>query len=57
MVEGRGRFGLLQEPLLGRLVAGQIGRQDLDRHLAVEARVVGRVDDPMPPWPSSARIA
>ena len=27
-------------------VAGQIGRQDLDRHLAAEARVVRRVDDP-----------
>ncbi len=34
--------------LLGRLVAGQIGRQDLDRHLTVEARVLGGVDDPHP---------
>ena len=42
---GRRRFRLLQEALLGRLVAGQIGRQDLDRHLAVEARVVRGVDD------------
>ena len=28
------------------VVSGQIGRQDFDRHLAVEARIVGRVDDP-----------
>ena len=34
------------DPLRCRLILRQIGRQDLDRHLAVEARVVGRVDDP-----------
>ena len=46
VVQRRRRFGLLEEALLGRLVAGQIGRQDFDRHLTVKARVVGRVDDP-----------
>ena len=46
VVEGRGRLGLLEEAALRGLVAGQIGREDLDRHLALEARVVGRVDDP-----------
>ena len=35
--------GRLQERLPGRVVAGQIGRQELDRHLAVQARVPGRV--------------
>ncbi len=29
-----------------RVLAGQIGWEDFDRHLAVEARVVGGVDDP-----------
>ncbi len=36
----------LEEPLLGRLVAGQIRRQQLDGHLALQARVEGGVDDP-----------
>ena len=44
MVEGRGRLDFLQEPLLGRLVAGQLGRQDLDGDLALQPRVLGRVD-------------
>ena len=46
VVEGRNRLRLLEEALLRGVVAGQIGRQDLDRHLTVEVRVVGRVDDP-----------
>ena len=48
MVEGRGRLGFLPEPLLGRVVAGQIRRQELDGDLALQARVVGGVDDPHP---------
>ena len=48
VVEDRGRLGLLEEASLRGLVAGQVGRQDLDRHLAVQARVVARVDDPHP---------
>ncbi|MEE8130491.1 MAG: hypothetical protein V3T48_09395, partial [Vicinamibacterales bacterium] len=48
-------ISLTQAALRG-VVSGQIGRQDLDRHLTVEARVLGRVDDAIPPWPSSARI-
>ena len=46
MVEGRGRLGFLQEPLLGRLVAGQVRREELDGHLALPARVLGRVHHP-----------
>ncbi len=46
MVERRGGLRLLQEPLLGRLVAGQIRREELDGDLALQARVLGRVDDP-----------
>ena len=33
MVEDRCRLGLLEESLLRRIVVGQIGRQDFDRHL------------------------
>ena len=39
-------MGFLQEPLLGGLVAGQVRREELDGHLALQARVLGRVDDP-----------
>jgi len=46
VVECRRRLRLLQEPLLRRFVAGQVRREELDRHLALQARVVGRVDDP-----------
>ena len=38
--------GLLQEALLGRVVTGQVGRQDLDGHLAVQARVHALATDP-----------
>ena len=41
VVEGGCRLGFLQEPLLGRLVPGQIGCQDLDRQGA-EGRAEGR---------------
>ena len=43
---GPRRLGFLQEPLLGRLVAGQVRREELDGDLALQARVLGRVDDP-----------
>ena len=46
VVQRRGRLGFLQEPLLGRLVAGQVRREELDGDLALEAGVLGRVDDP-----------
>ena len=46
VVESRGGLGFLQEPLLGRLVAGQVRREELDGDLALQARVLGRVDDP-----------
>ena len=45
VVESGSRLGLLEEVPLRGVVAGQIGREDLGRHLTVEARVVGRVDD------------
>ncbi len=46
VVEGRGRLRLLEEPLLGRLVAGQVLGEELDGNLALQARVLGGVDDP-----------
>ena len=42
------RPALLEKPLLGRLVAGQVWREELDRHLPFQPRVLGRVDDPHP---------
>ena len=57
VVQGRGRLRLLEEPLLRGVVAGQIGREHLDRHLAVEARICAVYTIPIPPRPSSARIA
>ena len=53
MVEGRGRLRFLEESLRGRFVAGQVRREQLDGDLALQARVLGRVDTPMPPWPIS----
>ena len=41
VVEGRGGLCFLQEPLLGRLVAGQVRREELDGNLAFQTRVVG----------------
>ena len=46
---GRRRLRLLQEALLRGVVAGQIGRQDLDRHLAVQPWVMRRIHHPHPP--------
>ena len=48
VVERRGRLGFLEEPLLGRLVAGQVRREELDGDLALQARILGRVDDAHP---------
>ena len=44
---GRG-LGLLEEALLGGLVAGQVGWQQLDRHTPIQPGIVGRVDDAHP---------
>ena len=41
-------WGFLQEPLLGGVVAGQVRREELDGDLPLEARVLGRVDNPHP---------
>ncbi len=46
VVKGRSGLGFLQEPLLCRLVAGQVRREELDGDLALQARVLGGVDDP-----------
>ena len=48
VVERRRCLSFLKEPLLGRLVAGQVRRQQLDRHRPLEAWVCGRVDDAHP---------
>ena len=48
MVQGRGRPGLLEEPLLGRLVAGQLGREELQRDQSLEPGVLRLVDLPHP---------
>ena len=44
MVQGRGGLGLLQEPLLGRVISGQVRWQELDRDRALQAGVTGLVD-------------
>ena len=41
----RGDLGLLEEPLLGRVVLRQLRRQHLDRHVPIQARVSGLIDD------------
>ena len=41
-------MGFLEEPLLGRLVSGQVRCEEFDGDLALQARVLGRVDDPHP---------
>ena len=33
-------------PEMGQAVCPEVRREDLDRHLALQARVLGRVDDP-----------
>jgi hypothetical protein len=40
MIERRSGFGLGQEPLPAIRIACEIGRQELDRRLPVEARVL-----------------
>ncbi len=45
VVQRRGRLGLLEEAALRGLVAGQIGRQELDCDAPIESWVMRRVDD------------
>ena len=45
VVEGRGRARLALEALDGLAVPGQLVRQELERHRAAQARVLGLVDD------------
>ena len=49
VVQRRGGLGLLEEPLLDRVVASQIRREELDRHMPIQAGIMGLVDDPLPP--------
>ena len=39
----------MEEPLLDRVVASQIRREELDRHMPIQAGIMGLVDDPLPP--------
>jgi hypothetical protein len=48
MMCGRGRARLADEPLAERAVQREAGREDLQRHLPVEALVVGPEDDRHP---------
>ncbi len=54
MVEQRGQPGLTQELLAELLVGGELGAQQLERDLPVQARVLGQVHDRVRPLPSSA---
>src|ERR671934_55536 len=45
VVEGGGDARLAQEALAEALVLGQLGGEQLERHLASEAQVLGAVDD------------
>ena len=44
MVEGGHRAGLGPEALQERLVGGQSGLEDLDRHMALQGHVFGQED-------------
>ena len=46
VIERRGGARLVDEPLARRRVAGQLGRQELERDDPVEPRVAGAVDEP-----------
>ena len=48
MVERGGQPRLGQEPLAEALVVGQLRREQLQRHVAVEREIVGAVDDAHP---------
>ena len=48
VVDGRGRSRLTDEPLPERIVAGQLGRQDLQRHPPFQPGVVGAEDNSHP---------
>ena len=49
VVQRRQQLGLAFETLQPLGVVGQLGRQDLDRHLALEGRVEGLPDHAHPP--------
>ena len=48
---GRGGLGLLQEPLLRRLISRQVGREQLDGDVPIQTRVMSLVDDAHAPAP------
>ena len=57
MVQGGGQTRLRLKALQASRVRRQLGRQDLDRHLALKPRVPGPVDLPIPPAPSGLSIS
>jgi hypothetical protein len=48
VVDARGHARLPQEALAEAIVLGKLGREDLERHLAVHAQVLGQIDDGHP---------
>ena len=54
MVERGRELRLAEEPLAEALALGELRRQQLQRHLAPEPDVLGAVDGPIPPRPSSS---
>ena len=45
-VQRRGRFGFLQEPLLGRVIPGQVGREEFDRNGSIQAGILRLIHNP-----------
>jgi len=56
MVEGSNRLCLSLEAAPALLTLGELGRQDLERYLAVELGVVGKIDFTHSTWPIFSRI-
>ncbi len=51
VIQCRRRLGLLEEALFGRLVSRQVRREELDRDVPIQPRVMGQVDDAHAPAP------
>jgi hypothetical protein len=54
VIEGGGGPRLLHQPAVRRGIAAQVGRQQLERHRAVQSGVPCQVDPPHPPLPQRA---
>jgi hypothetical protein len=55
MVKGGGELGLALEAAKAGIL-GQLGGDQLQGDGALQTRLLGPVDDPMPPWPTTASI-